>query len=91
MVDGNGSHPVAGWLAFTMFLGAAWNDATATQRQELQRHLNPALTQLKQDDLNAEQVRYLLRTILVYTQTIMGPSWEPTGEWMAVIQAMLKG
>lgn len=89
MVDRAEHKAVAGWMTFTMFVGAAYSDCTGPQREELRRHLNPVLRQLKQKDLNGEQVRHLVRTALKYTQVVMGDDWAPTGEWMVTIKSML--
>ena len=71
-----------GWLAFTLYVGAANYDANPQQREQLRDRIRPLLEEMKEDGEAAKQV-------LVEVGSIMGSEWRPTGDWDTVIKNML--
>lgn len=80
---------LAGYLAFTLFFGAAWNDATEEQREVLRARIKPLLEESKDQSTSPARGRQLTAMILVETQRIMGDDWKPSGQWAAQIDKLL--
>jgi hypothetical protein len=79
----------AGYLAFTLFFGAAWNDATEEQRAALRAKIAPLLEESKDESASPARGRQLTAMILVETQRIMGDEWKPQGDWSTQIDKLL--
>lgn len=73
---------LGGWLAFTLYVGAAVADGDTVQRQALHDRVRPQLQELKEDRAAAQR-------ILATIGEIMGADWRPTGPWEQHISAML--
>lgn len=76
-------------MAFLLYVSAAKASASPKQIEQLRYRLNPKLDTLKRKDLTPEQVRWLLSSVLQTTQDIMGKDWQPAGEWLVAINAMI--
>jgi hypothetical protein len=74
---------LGGSMAFLLFIGAACADATPEQSAQLRERVKPLLGTYRTDG----NPRPVLETVL----EVMGPDWQPTGEWRAWIDKMLKG
>jgi hypothetical protein len=81
---------VAGYLALTLFVGAAIADARPHQRAKLRAQL-PAHTGRLRQCRTGEEAASVVRDILAATQSIMGATWAPTGEWLEMINSLTKG
>jgi hypothetical protein len=71
-----------GWLAFTLYLGAAVAEATPDQRAALQREVKPLIAELRESNAAAPK-------ILNVVTRVMGPEWHPTGEWEQFISNLI--
>lgn len=80
---------VAGYLAFTLFFGAAWHDATEQQRETLRAKIKPLMEDMKEPSISPAHGRQLTVMILVETQRIMGDDWKPSGQWATQIDKLL--
>lgn len=74
---------LSGHLALVMFVAAARADATHEQRGRLDERLKPLIQSFRAD---GDPEPLLLKVI-----EIMGPEWEPSGEWKAWIDSLLSG
>lgn len=79
----------AGYLAFTLFFGAAWHDATDEQREALRAKIAPLLEESKDKSTSPPRGRQLTAMILVETQRIMGDDWKPRDDWATQIDKLL--
>lgn len=79
----------AGYLAFTLFFGAAWNDATEERREALRTKIKPLLEESKDKSTSPARGRQLTAMILTETQRIMGDGWQPSGQWADQIDKLL--
>jgi hypothetical protein len=84
-----GMSALAGYIAFTLFFGAAWNDATEEQREALHTKTAPLLEEAKDRSTSPARGRQLIAMILVETQRIMGDEWRPSGDWATQIDKLL--
>lgn len=75
--------PFGLWLAFTMYVSAAYADATGSQRAQMQERVRPVLPELKKNSLAG-------LTILKEVYEIMGPGWHPTGDYEQWLRALLQ-
>lgn len=69
-------------LAFVMFIGAARSDADEQQTSLLRERVLPLLDTFKADG-NA-------RPVLDAVLEVMGPDWQPRGEWSDYIDSLLR-
>lgn len=81
------SSSLGGWAAFTLYIGAAHNDATPDQRELLRAKLPPYLDRIRNDDpaVWKPAVEDLLKAV----NAVMGPDWGPTGEFDEWIRKLL--
>jgi hypothetical protein len=84
-----GMSAFAGYLAFTLFFGAAWSDATPEQREALRAMTTPLLEEYKDESTSPARGRQLTAMILEETQRIMGDEWQPSGDWATQIGKLL--
>lgn len=80
---------LAGYLAFTLFSGAAWNDAAPEQREALRAKIKPLTAEALDRSTSPARGRQLTAMILVETQRIMGDDWKPSGQWADQIDRLL--
>jgi len=73
---------LGGAMAFVLFVGAANADATPEKRKQLRERLTPLLETYRTEG----NPKPILEAVI----DIMGPDWEPHGEWATAIDAMLK-
>lgn len=78
---------VAGWLSFTLYVGAANADATPDQRDQLRERLGPLLPLIKSS--NPGVWRPAAADILNAIGEVMGPDWRPRDEWNDQIKLLL--
>lgn len=83
------SKGLGGYLAFTMFVGAAWEDAFEYQRVMIRTQGRVHLEHMRAKDPAVGKAAMV--AFLKDIQEIMGPKWKPSGEWAVVIENMLKG
>lgn len=83
------SSALGGYVAFVLFMGAAYNDAFEWQRKAIRDECSDHLQRMKSKD-PAEGKQAMVDT-LETVQKIMGQDWQPQGEWMTTIQNMLGG
>ena len=76
-------HALSAHLALVMFIGSARAEATLDQRSRLAAEVKPLLGTFRAD---GDPKPLLLKVI-----EIMGPEWEPSGEWKAWIDSLLSG
>lgn len=72
----------SGHLALVMFIGAARADADPAQRDRLKAEIPPLLKEYRRGDSP--------ETVLLRVVEIMGPQWQPTGEWATWINGLTK-
>jgi hypothetical protein len=77
----------AGWLAFTLFFGAAMHDASPAQEKELRQHFHDHKDGLRHR--SPAVWRPALRSFMVSVQETMGADWAPRGEWDAQIKLLV--
>lgn len=82
---------LAGYLSLTLFFGAAHNDATAEQREQLRECVLPLTKELGEASTSPARCSQLIRLILEEIVRIMGPHWQLSGPWAAQINALLGG
>lgn len=66
-------------MAFVLTISAANADATPAQRATLRLRVKPLLDRYRVDG-NHDPILAVLRDV-------MGPGWQPSGEWAEAIQA----
>lgn len=81
---------VAGYMAFTLFIGAAWNDASPAQRHQLRTNIRPLLDEFKDKSTSPSRARQLMAVILVDVVRTMGDDWVMPEQWMSQIEALLR-
>jgi hypothetical protein len=79
----------AGWLAFTLFFGAAMHDASPAQEKELRQHFHDRKDELRHR--SPAVWRPALRSFMASVQETMGSDWAPQGEWDAQIKLLVVG
>lgn len=71
-----------GWLAFSLYIGAANAEATPAQRTLLRTALPPLIQELR---VSREAALPILQAVT----RIMGPGWRPTGDWAHQIDLLV--
>lgn len=83
------AHPVAGYLALTLYVGAAINDADLAQKKRLQNEIKPHLDQLRTAE-EKKMVRNAVLGVFETIQEVMGPDWKPASAHWQFIQRLLR-
>lgn len=78
-----------GYVAFTLYVGAAFRDANRDQRSLLRTRIPPMIERLRECSDNAHEWKLVAESILIVINRIMGPKWLPSEEWMIQINLML--
>lgn len=81
---------VGGYLAFTLYVGAAVADATGDQRRLLDTNMNPLLKRMKEVQEDAREWGLVAESMLINIHRIMGPDWRPKEDWLRQIKFLLK-
>lgn len=78
---------LSAWIAFTLFFGAAWNDADEKQRVALLRAFQDHKESIRHFDRRVwtEGVKSFLTSV----QGIMGAHWSPQDEWRDYITRLI--
>jgi hypothetical protein len=79
-----GPSPLAAWLTFTLYIGAANFDATPNERARLRNVIPPMLEGLKAGTVTAKE-------ILAKVEEIMPPEWTPSDPWKTQIVRLWDG
>lgn len=82
---------VAGYLALTLYVAAARNDANGDQRQLLRTMLPPMIQRMRDYQNDDHNWPLAAKSLLMRVHQIMGPQWRPKGEWDAYITTLLRG
>lgn len=82
---------LAGYLSLTLLFGAAHNDATPEQREQMRERVLPLTEELGDKSTSPARVEQLIRLILEEIVRIMGPHWQLSGPWAEQIDKLLKG
>lgn len=83
---------LGGYVAFTLWIGAAVHDATPDQRRLIQTQCRPLIERAREVSGNAEEWALVAKSIMMTVNHIMGPKWPgPQGEWLEQIERMVKG
>jgi hypothetical protein len=90
MGQGSAMSAAAGYMAFTLYVGAAMHDANGDQKRLMQTKLPPLISRAKTVTHDPDEWRLVAESILINVQRIMGPEWRPIGEWAERIDALLK-
>lgn len=77
----------AGWLSFTLYFGAAMNDATLEQRTRFNAEIPPLLKRMRANDPAVWKPAAV--KMMTTVSEIMGPDWEPQGDWKNQIDILL--
>lgn len=80
---------IGGYLAFNLYIGAAFHDADEDQRYRMRQRLLPQVAQAREVRDNAEAWGVVAKSMLMVVHEVMGPSWAPQGEWMEAITSMI--
>lgn len=80
---------LGGYLAFVLFIGAAFNDAFEWQRAAMRKALGGYLEQIKSG--SREEGKAAMTACLMDVQKIMGKNWVPDSESLGQIEVLLKG
>lgn len=80
---------MAGYLAFTLFIGAARADADFDQLARLRAEVMPVIERLAAPKLPVAEQRKLMYIVGTRLQDIMGKDWQPRDEWWSQIQALI--
>lgn len=80
---------LGGYLAFVLFIGAAFNDAFEWQRAAMRRALGVHMERIKTG--SREEGKAAMRDVLLDVQKIMGKNWVPDSESLGQIEVLLKG
>lgn len=82
-------HAVAGYMAFTLYIGAAVNDGTSEQRIELRSRISPMLESWKTLE-DRKKSKEMMLSILETVHLVMPEGWRPTGESREYIMMLLE-
>lgn len=80
---------LGGYMSFVLFIGSAFNDAFEWQRKAIREECSEYLEEMKSTD--PEKAKEAMKNTLETVQRIMGPDWQPKGEWAESIQRLLGG
>lgn len=80
---------LGGYMAFVLFMGAAFNDAFEWQRVAMRQQLSAHLEKMKSAD--PAEGKAAMAEALQTVQKIMGKDWSPTGDWGAQIEKLIGG
>lgn len=79
---------VSGYLAFTLYFGAALHDASGDQKRLLRTALPPLIRRAKVEK-DPDQWNLIAQSMLIKVHQIM-PEWPgPTGEWLEQIKKLI--
>lgn len=81
---------VGGYAAFTLYVAAAFNDATISQRVLLRTKCRPMLARMRELENDDHNWPLAAKSLLMRIHQVMGNKWLPEGEWSAYINALLK-
>lgn len=81
---------LGGYLAFTLYLGAAMNDASGDQRRLLRTTMKPLLARMKEVQEDGREWGLVAQSVLINVHRIMGLEWRPNHEWSNQIKLLLQ-
>jgi hypothetical protein len=71
---------VGGYVALTMYIGAAFAEGSGDQKRLLHTKLPPMIKRMRQEAHDDEQWRLAVQSLLIRVQEVMGTGWMPKGE-----------
>lgn len=80
---------LGGYMAYTLYIGAAFADANGDQTRLLRTKLPPMLKRMRELQGDDHNWPLAAKSLLMRIQEVMGPKWRPSDPWMAQIKALL--
>lgn len=81
---------LGGYLAFTLFIGAAFADSEPAKRQELRDALQPLIPEMRDKSTSLARWAQLAEMMLRETYRIMGDDWEMPADFKHQIKLLLR-
>lgn len=80
---------IGGYAAFTLYIGAAFNEASPSQRVLLRTKCQPMLNRMRELSGDAEQWAIAARSLLIRIHEVLGEEWTPKEETMRHIRSLM--
>jgi hypothetical protein len=81
---------VAGYAALTLYVGAAYAEASGDQKSLLNTKLPPMIRRMRAEAHDEEQWRLATQSLLIRIHEVMGRDWRPRGQTGLTIAHLLK-
>jgi hypothetical protein len=78
-----------GYVAFTLYVGAAFREANRDQRSLLRTKLRPLIERMRQCSNDPREWGLVAHSIFININRIMGANWSPNEEWSRQIKLLL--
>lgn len=78
-----------GYLALTLYMGAAFAEANGDQKRLMRTNLQPMIQRMREEANDDVQWRLAVQSLLIRVQQVMGENWRPKGEAGDYIRRLL--
>lgn len=80
---------VGGYVALTMYVGAAFSEGSGDQKRLLRTKLPPMIRRMREEAHDEQQWRLAVQSLLIRVQEVMGTGWTPRGETGEYIRRLM--